>query len=123
MPCNPKLKTVAFGILCATSLSSLALPVRAADPAEVPHRVVKMADLDLARSAGVAALYARIKFAARQICEPVIARDLASEMRSRACVAQAVERAIGEVNLPQLTSYHLAKSGASPAITLAQGNR
>ena len=119
---NLNIKAAVSGAVFAIVLASLTAPAVAGDSSEIPHRVVKFADLDLTRGAGVAALYARIQWAARQVCEPMIARDLPSEMRARACAAQALDRAVTDVNAPQLTSYHLAKAGRKPAITVAHRN-
>jgi UrcA family protein len=83
-----------------------------------PKRVVHFADLDLTRSAGVAVLYARIRFAAREVCEPVEDRALRSILARSHCVTQAIARAVADVNVPTLTSYHLTKTGQT--ITLAE---
>jgi UrcA family protein len=82
-----------------------------------PKRVVHFADLDLTRNAGVAMLYARIRFAAREVCEPVEDRALQSILARSHCVTQAIARAVADVNVPTLTSYHLTKTGQT--ITLA----
>jgi len=64
------------GLLLSTLLGSLSActdAVAAEQAAEVATRRVGYADLDLTRDAGAAALYSRIHFAARQVCEPVSA--------------------------------------------------
>jgi UrcA family protein len=83
-----------------------------------PKRVVHFADLDLTRNAGVAVLYARIRFAAREVCAPVEDRRLQSIAARDRCVTQAIARAVADVNVPTLTSYHLTKTGQT--ITLAE---
>jgi UrcA family protein len=85
---------------------------------ELPKRVVHFADLDLTRNAGVAVLYARIRFAARQVCGPVDDRLLQSIVARNLCVTQAIARAVADVNVPMLTDYHLTKTGQT--ITLAE---
>jgi UrcA family protein len=85
---------------------------------ELPKRVVHFADLDLTRNAGVAVLYARIRFAAREVCEPVDERIWQSIVARDRCVTQAIARAVADVNVPTLTSYHLTKTGQR--ITLAE---
>jgi UrcA family protein len=85
---------------------------------EPPKRVVHFADLDLTRNAGVAVLYARIRFAARQVCEPVDDRLWQSTVARNRCVTQAIARAVADVNVPMLTNYHLTKTGQT--ITLAE---
>ena len=118
MPRNLNMKAAVGSALCAMLSVSLSVPAGAGEPTEAPRRVVKFADLDLNHGAGVAELYARIRAAARDVCEPLIASDLASAIGARACVAQAIERPVAEVNAPQLTSYYLAKTRR--AITVAQ---
>ena len=86
--------------------------------ADVPTRVVHFADLDLTHSAGVTVLYARIKSAAREVCEPINARALAASQAARKCVAESIARVVADVNAPALTGYHLAKTGQT--ITVAQ---
>jgi UrcA family protein len=120
MPRNLNLKAAIGGALCAVLLVSLSVPVGAGESTDVPRRVVKVADLDLTHSAGVEALYVRIRSAAREVCEPLIMRDLGSVMHVPACVKQSTERAIADVNAPQLTSYYLAKTRR--VITVAQRN-
>jgi UrcA family protein len=85
---------------------------------EPPKRVVHFADLDLSRNAGIAALYTRLRFAAREVCEPSELRALQSISARDRCVTQAIARAVADVNVPMLTSYHLAKTGQT--ITLAE---
>ncbi len=114
---NLNMKSAICGALCAMLLVSLSAPAGAGESIEVQRRVVKFADLDLTHGAGVAELYARIHTAAQDVCEPLIARDLLSVVSARACVARAIERAITDVNSPQLTSYYLAKTRR--AITVA----
>jgi UrcA family protein len=113
---NRNLKAAICSALCAMSLASLSLPAGASDANDVPRRVVKFDDLDLTRSAGVAALYARIQHAAREVCPALVSRDLGAAMRARACAARAVKSAIADVNVPQLTGYYLAKQGRTPII-------
>jgi UrcA family protein len=119
MPRNLNTKTAILGALSAFALMSANLTARAAEPSDVPQRVVRFGDLDLTRTAGVAALLTRIQSAAKEVCL-VVSADLGAFMRSKACAAQATERAIAAVNAPLLTSYYLAKSKAGRAITVAQ---
>jgi UrcA family protein len=119
---NLKSKVAICTALCAMSVISLSASVGASEWPGIPSRVVNFADLDLTRSAGVAALYARIQLAARHVCEPVVPRDLGSEQRGRACAAHAVEQAVADVNAPQLTSYHQEKQGTKAPIVVARSN-
>jgi UrcA family protein len=79
--------------------------VLAADVDIPPRQVVRFADLNLDRPEGVATLYARLRIAATKVCddgEP----DWVVRRLSNACALHATERAIADINLPALTSYH-----------------
>jgi len=83
-------------------------------------KVVSYADLDLDRQAGTEVLYRRIRLAAREVCGPVDQRVLPQAMAWRTCVAEAIERAINEIDKPVLSEYHLARTGkAAKPVTLA----
>lgn len=104
------LKTAIPCTLLAMSLGSLSAVAVAIQPGDdPPARRVDYADLNLASRAGAVALYARIKSAAAEVCEPVNARALESFLSSRRCTEQAVARAVAYVNAPELTNLHLAK--------------
>jgi UrcA family protein len=118
MPRHVNMKTAIPCTLLALLLSSLSAAAAAVELGEFATRTVCFADLDLTRSAGVAVLYARIQSAAREVCEPLIARALESVERSHRCTEQAIARAVADVNAPALTSHYLAKTRQT--ITLAQ---
>ena len=106
-----------YCVLLATLMGST-LAAATEMTADVRTRVVQFADLDLTRSAGVMVLYARIKSAARQVCEPINARALAASQAAHECLAESIARAVADVNAPALTGYHLAKTAQT--ITVAQ---
>jgi UrcA family protein len=110
MPRYMNLKTVIPCTLLALSLgplSSVAAAIERGD--DPPARTVDFADLNLSSSAGAAVLYARIKSAAAEVCEPVNARALESFLSAKRCAEQSIARAVAYVNAPALTSLHLAK--------------
>jgi UrcA family protein len=75
------------------------------------RRAVSFSELDLAHRAGVATLYARIKYAAHDVCKPYFGEWMLEHLAStRACVENAVARAVADVNSPALTSYHQTKT-------------
>jgi UrcA family protein len=86
-------------------LGSLTGVTLAATPAGPPQRIVNFADLDVAHAAGAAALYSRIKYAAREVCQSEGIRDLAAVERARRCRVQAIASAVTRINLPELTKY------------------
>jgi UrcA family protein len=107
---NTSVRFAFFGAV----LGSLTGIASAAPPGDgVQQRVVAFADLDMTQTAGAAALYARIKYAAQEVCRPANARDLASGQHGDKCRAQAISRAVAHVNSPALTNYHVAKTGTA----------
>jgi UrcA family protein len=80
--------------------------------ATTPLTTVKYADLNLTTSAGLAALYQRIERAAVEVCElPQGTRQLKLESELKACRAKAIDRAVGQTNLPKLSAMHFARTG------------
>ena len=99
--------------LCA--LSALATASTVDD--QPPTRVVQYSDLDLTRMDGVISLYRRIRGAAREVCSPLAASDVAAETLARDCEEHALAGAVADVNAPLLTSYYLGRTGRpSPAL-------
>jgi UrcA family protein len=74
------------------------------DPNHPTQLVVKYADLDLRRHAGVIELYRRIDQAARAVCAPRSATPSAPTVPD-ACLRDAIARAVAEINEPALTRY------------------
>ena len=107
--------------MLAGSLYSAAVAAADADDG-VRHRIVKFGELDLTRNPGIAVLYARIKAAARAVCEPEVDLGTSSVLAERQCRARAMSGAIGTVNVPMLTSYYREQSGMSndPSLRLAK---
>jgi UrcA family protein len=75
---------------------------------EVATREINFSDLNLNNNKGVATLYERIRIAAVAVCAPLDSRVQPTLRRARQCERQAIDRAVGDVNAPQLTSLHLA---------------
>jgi UrcA family protein len=74
---------------------------------DVRRVTVRFDDLNLEQPRGVAALYRRLRLAAEQVCgEPQRPGEAILSADWRACVAQAVERAVGAVDRPALTAYY-----------------
>jgi UrcA family protein len=105
-------------ILACVLAGSLAGPVSALAASsgkldDLPSRKVKYGDLDLNRDAGVAALFSRIKTAAREVCQPIDVLFLNLVRQQYSCSQDAIARAVADVNAPLLTSYFLEKTNAS----------
>lgn len=85
--------------------------VSAASALEAPiQRIVKYGDLNLETDSGVAHLYARIRRAARAVCEPADIWNTSELLASKDCEKRAVEQAVEDVNVPMLKSFHRAKA-------------
>jgi UrcA family protein len=94
----------AFAALAVTT-TSFAAPYSDA----VPSVTVRYDDLNLATPAGVDALYRRISSAARAVCWDESSRGLNFVAASKLCQANAVDKAVREVNNPQLALVHAAR--------------
>jgi UrcA family protein len=78
---------------------------------DVRRVTVRFGDLNLEQPRGVAKLYGRLRLAAAQVCgDPQQPGEALMSAEWRACVAQAVERAVVTVDRPAVTAYHLRHS-------------
>ena len=90
------------------------------DKAEIPHRKVSFADLDLSQPRDVSRLYARIGVAARQVCPDTESASLYLAAVGRDCIRDSTARAVRDVGSSALTQYHLTKT--SQRVLLAERN-
>jgi UrcA family protein len=88
-----------------------ALPAAADGTVGAAQTTVKFSDLNLSTSQGAAALYARIKTAAKSVCPGAEDRDLGVRSRSGACIERAVQTAVVEVNAPALSALYSQSTG------------
>jgi UrcA family protein len=86
--------------------------------------VVRFPDLDLSTMNGAAALYARLTYAARVVCEPLEGRALAIVEKHRTCMDQAIAHAVASVDRPLVSQYHQLRSKGDKAglVQLARSN-
>jgi UrcA family protein len=98
----------AFGVLTTGSFDVNAQSVERAT--ELPSVTVRYADLNLNTPAGVEELYARLRAAARQVCNVGDARALADVAASKECYRQVLGAAVDYVRLPTLGALHRAES-------------
>ncbi len=103
----PRLLSLALLALC------LAGPALADEP--VPTRVVSTRGVDYANPASVADLYVRLRRAARAVC-PGDGPGLASQTTADRCRAEALDRALGQIDRPELYALHERQ----PAVRLAR---
>jgi len=97
-----------LGMLTSGSFGVSAL--EAERSAALPTVTVRYADLDLNTSAGAEELYARLRTAARRVCNVAEARALGDAMRSKACYQQVLGAAVTNVKSPTVDALHRAKS-------------
>jgi UrcA family protein len=72
--------------------------------------VVRYSDLDLAQSADVGRLYARLKYASEKVCYVTDDyHDLRKKQVQADCMQGALNRAVERVNEPKLTQLHAAE--------------
>ncbi len=106
-------------MLLLSTLVVAASPLAMADTApatavNVKTEVVRYDDIRLISAVGAAVLYGRIHAAAERSCGgPVDTLQLAMKNRHKACVDDAMAKAVADVNNSMLTWYYDTKRGAS----------
>jgi UrcA family protein len=83
----------------------------AGTPDDVRTETVKFQDLNLKTEAGVDALYQRIHKAARRVCWQSSDAGLSSAYAIQRCEEKAENRAIMDVNSPELSAFYQKKTG------------
>jgi UrcA family protein len=79
---------------------------------EFRSEAVLYRDLNLARPAGVRALYRRIDVAAKSVCSPQPdARDMVMRRDWQQCYDRALDKAVASAEFPALNRYHLVQTG------------
>lgn len=94
---------VGFISFAATAVSGR---VQAAEEPQYDKSVVAYGDLNLDSQQGTAALYARLRNGAEDVCSSVEGRNLFFKRVWQACFDQAVTAAVVQVNRPSLTTLH-----------------
>ena len=74
-----------------------------------PQEVVRIGDLNLRDSRGVAAAYGRLLWAAQRVCAGADSADYWVRESATPCIIQAVSRAIDSIGAPLLTAYAQAQ--------------
>jgi UrcA family protein len=98
-----------IAVATALGITSLAYAVPAAAEAreQVLSETVIYSDLDLTTANGAAALYSRLKLAARRVCRNSETRDQVS-----ACMRTAIDVAVKDVNRPSVTALHEGRAAS-----------
>jgi len=97
------------GLLAAYGGSVGIATVSAAEIDAPPQEVVRLADLNLQDSRGIAAAYNRLLWAARRVCAGTDSADYWVRESAVPCVIQAVSRGLDCVGSHQLTAYAQAQ--------------
>jgi UrcA family protein len=102
-----KVSKIDIALCCAfaAALLGLAGVSTATDsaPPAAHGKTIHYADLDLTKPAGAAALYSRIRVAAREVCG-FSGGDWPQSVIDRACVENAIDGAVMKVNSPALST-------------------
>src|SRR5882724_6620789 len=89
----------AIGVAIFCTLTTPAV----ASEQDVPTKVVRFDDLNIAKAAGAKVLYRRIQAAAQEVCPSFMTKDSHLLAVQRACVEQAIDNAVRSVNAAALT--------------------
>lgn len=103
----------AFGVLTSSSFAVNAQNASHAaerpSVAEIPSVAVRYADLNLSTPAGVEVLYARLRSAAREVCNVREKQALAQTIESKTCYERAFGAAVNKVTA--LAPFALDRAG------------
>ena len=108
------IKAAVIAAAAVGTLLGAALPAHA----DVDSRklTVEYQDLDLTRDTDVQRLYSRLRGAAKSVCSSMNGRTLFERLQYRECFDTALNEAVSDVNVTQLTKLH----GASETQRIAQ---
>lgn len=101
-------------MLWLSILTSTVCSVAMADTSvAVKSETVRYDDLRLISNVGAAVLYGRLKGAAERVCGgPMESSQIAQQKRYRACVDEALAKAVADVNHPVLSQFYEIKRRA-----------
>lgn len=115
------IRHVLTAAIVGTLVSGFAFPAAAADDTGVRSITVKFGDLNVSSPEGAAALYARIRSAAKSVCSPWESSSYPINTGFTACVHKAIADAVTKVNRMELyTVYNLHNKPALPTGLLSQ---
>jgi UrcA family protein len=114
-----KMLTIATTLLFSVSLGSALSVSASAETGDIPSVMVKFADLDISSPDGATRLYSRIQRAANSVCSPFDRRGVTAQANFRACVSDAIGRAVAKVGSSSLNAVYSAKTGATVRTRLA----
>lgn len=98
------------GLLAAlVSIGGVRTVFAAAIEGDLPQEVVKIGDLNLRDSRGVAAAYGRLLWAAQRVCTGADSADYWVRESATPCLVRAVSQAVENIGAPQLIAYASAQ--------------
>jgi UrcA family protein len=109
IPINTRSQPIAsiIAITCvALASATSAGRALAEQPSETMSRVVTYGDLDLDSVQGAKVLYARLRYAAQDVCSPLESKELSRKHVWQTCVGNALESAVAQINKPTVTALH-----------------
>jgi UrcA family protein len=109
---------IATALFGAVAFSFTALPATAAN-SDVPQISVKYGDLNVSSRPGAAALYTRIRSAAKSVCSQFDGPGIQAYLQRDACISNAIAGAVIDVNNSALTAVYRAKTGKEVPTRLA----
>ena len=113
---------IAASVGCQAALASEVGPVNNPLSLDAPlTSVVHFADLDVSSVEGAKRLYARLRRAATEVCEPLESAIAGDASEQHACVTKAIADAVASINRPLLSEYHrLHTKGHVRVVKLAE---
>ena len=101
--------TLAYTVLATCIAVGAMGSARAAADDSAPTVTVRYSDLNLSTEQGSLALYGRIESAADKVCFIEDIRNLEAVRAAKLCRAQAIAKAVRDVNSPMLASVYAAR--------------
>jgi UrcA family protein len=103
-----------FVLVLATGSALGLVDTGTASGAGLPQVTVSYKDLDLSRPSDARVLYARLRHAASEVCQPAPRLELARHRAWEQCYGAALEGAVKQINEPQVLALYNADS-SNPA--------
>jgi UrcA family protein len=96
--------TLYTALCCALGTAALGgLATAGTAEEDLPTKIVRFDDLDIAKPAGAKVLYHRIQAAAFEVCRGPSGREFQLMGRDHACIEQAIDAAVRSVDSAALT--------------------
>jgi UrcA family protein len=107
----------AVAAVAAVAVTAIAAGVRSEPSAAQPRSVkVAYAGLDLSQPVGAQLLYHRLQQASSSVCGWLDQVDIAAYMRWQRCYDGALQRAVLQINAPELLAVYREDAGHSRSV-------